>query len=121
MSFQYVYLLESQQEGDHHYVGLTEDLKARLAKHNQGEVPHTSLRSERRNEDCHGAALSKAGPPWIRVSRSELRLGEPRRSNLNFRPWVLKVAMAFREREKAASFERYLKSHSGRAFAKRHF
>jgi predicted GIY-YIG superfamily endonuclease len=55
MSFQYVYLLESQQSGDHHYVGLTDDLKARLAKHNQGEVPHTS----------------------------------------KFRPWALKVAVAF--------------------------
>ena len=81
MPFQYVYLLESEQAGEHHYVGLTDNLKARLAKHNHGEVPHTS----------------------------------------KFRPWVLKVAVAFREREKAAAFERYLKSHSGRAFAKRHF
>ena len=26
----------------HFYVGITDDLRARLAKHNAGEVPHTS-------------------------------------------------------------------------------
>ena len=81
MSFQYIYLLESQLGAEHHYVGLTDNLRARLSKHNQGEVPHTS----------------------------------------KFRHWILKVAVAFREREKAAAFERYLKSLSGRTFAKRHF
>ena len=38
-----------------------------------------------------------------------------------FRPWTIKTAIAFRERERASAFERYLKSGSGRAFAKRHF
>jgi predicted GIY-YIG superfamily endonuclease len=38
-----------------------------------------------------------------------------------FRPWVIKAAIAFRDRERASAFERYLKSGSGRAFAKRHF
>ncbi len=38
-----------------------------------------------------------------------------------FRPWRIENAFAFRSREKAAGFERYLKSHSGRAFAKKHF
>jgi putative endonuclease len=38
-----------------------------------------------------------------------------------FRPWKLRVALAFPEKEKAAAFERYLKSHSGRAFAAKHF
>lgn len=42
-------------------------------------------------------------------------------STAGHRPWSVDVAIAFREREKAAAFERYLKSHSGRAFAKRHF
>jgi predicted GIY-YIG superfamily endonuclease len=37
------------------------------------------------------------------------------------RPWSIDVAIAFRERDKAAIFERYLKTHSGRAFAKKHF
>jgi predicted GIY-YIG superfamily endonuclease len=38
-----------------------------------------------------------------------------------YRPWRIETAVAFRCRKKAASFERYLKSHSGRAFAKKHF
>lgn len=38
----YVYLLQSQSHPDQRYVGLTSDLKARLAKHNAGGVPHTS-------------------------------------------------------------------------------
>ena len=36
-------------------------------------------------------------------------------------PWRYRVLIAFPTREQAASFETYLKSHSGRAFAKRHF
>ncbi|MBN1547490.1 MAG: hypothetical protein JW902_12610 [Syntrophaceae bacterium] len=38
-----------------------------------------------------------------------------------FRPWELDVAIAFTSRERAAEFEKYLKSHSGRAFAAKHF
>jgi len=38
-----------------------------------------------------------------------------------FAPWQIEVAIAFRDRSKAAAFEQYLKSHSGRIFAKRHF
>ena len=38
-----------------------------------------------------------------------------------FLPWRIETAVAFRERAKAAAFEKYLKTHSGRAFAKRHF
>ena len=37
-----------------------------------------------------------------------------------WRPWRIEVAIAFRSRRKAAAFERYLKSHAGRAFARRH-
>jgi predicted GIY-YIG superfamily endonuclease len=36
------------------------------------------------------------------------------------RPWQIETAIAFRSREKAATFEKYLKSHSGRAFASKH-
>ena len=36
-----------------------------------------------------------------------------------FRPWRIKTAVAFTDRERAADFERYLKSASGRAFAKK--
>ena len=38
-----------------------------------------------------------------------------------YRPWQIETAIAFRSREKAAAFEKYLKSHSGRAFASKHF
>jgi predicted GIY-YIG superfamily endonuclease len=76
-----VYLLVSKAGESRHYVGLTEDLRERLRRHNAGEVPHTS----------------------------------------KYRPWKISVAVAFTSREKAAAFEKYLKSHSGRAFAKKHF
>jgi predicted GIY-YIG superfamily endonuclease len=79
MDFAYVYILESLADAGAYYVGLTTDLAARLAKHNAGEVPHTS----------------------------------------KFRPWRIKTALAFRDRIRAAAFERYLKSASGRAFSKK--
>ena len=81
MRFHYVYILESVTNPEHFYVGLAEDLHARLHKHNAGEVPHTS----------------------------------------KFKPWTIKTAIAFRDRERASAFERYLKSGSGRAFARKHF
>jgi len=37
------------------------------------------------------------------------------------RPWRLKLYIAFETRQLALRFERYLKSGSGHAFAKRHF
>ena len=36
-------------------------------------------------------------------------------------PWEIRTAIAFKEREVAAAFEAYLKTHSGRVFASRHF
>jgi predicted GIY-YIG superfamily endonuclease len=79
MSFFYVYILQSESEGKHFYVGRTEDLRARLAKHNAGEVPHMA----------------------------------------KFRPWQIKTAIAFNNEQRAIEFERYLKTASGRAFAKK--
>ena len=38
----YVYLLRSAFHPDQRYVGLTSDLKKRLAEHNAGKSPHTS-------------------------------------------------------------------------------
>jgi putative endonuclease len=37
-----------------------------------------------------------------------------------YRPWRLKTYVAFDSEKSAFAFERYLKSGSGRAFAKRH-
>jgi len=73
----YVYILESI-DSQHFYIGITDDLRARLAKHNAGEVPHTS----------------------------------------KYGPWRLKTYVAFSNKAQAVAFERYLKSASGRAFAK---
>lgn len=81
MNFHYVHILQSVPMPDRFYVGLSDDLRERLSKHNAGGVPHTS----------------------------------------KFRPWGIKTAIAFRDRERASAFERYLKSGSGRAFVKRHF
>jgi predicted GIY-YIG superfamily endonuclease len=36
-----------------------------------------------------------------------------------FKPWRIKTAIAFTDRSRAAAFERYLKSASGSAFAKK--
>jgi putative endonuclease len=77
---EYVYILESL-DSEHFYVGITDDLRARLAKHNAGEVSHTS----------------------------------------KYRPWRLRIYFAFSDEARALAFEKYLKSGSGRAFAKKHF
>jgi predicted GIY-YIG superfamily endonuclease len=34
-----------------------------------------------------------------------------------FKPWTLVTYLAFRDKSQALSFEKYLKSHSGKAFA----
>ena len=40
---------------------------------------------------------------------------------VRYRPWQLHVVIEFPDEQRAIRFERYLKSGSGRAFAKRHF
>ena len=37
------------------------------------------------------------------------------------KPWELVVSIEFTDERRALAFEKYLKSGSGRAFAKRHF
>ena len=76
-----VYLLQSESHAKQRYVGFTTDLKARLAKHNANDSPHTS----------------------------------------KFTPWSLVAYFAFRTKNAAVAFEKYLKSGLGRAFAERHF
>ena len=41
------------------------------------------------------------------------------RHSMKYRPWRIKTAIAFSDHDKAISFEKYLKSASGRAFAKK--
>lgn len=38
----YVYILRSLKSPEHFYVGVTDDLRERLKKHNAGEVTHTA-------------------------------------------------------------------------------
>jgi len=38
-----------------------------------------------------------------------------------YKPWGLKNFFGFLDKEKAVAFEKYLKTHSGRAFSKKHF
>ena len=38
-----------------------------------------------------------------------------------YKPWKIRTFTAFPEKVKALSFEKYLKSHSGRAFTAKHF
>jgi predicted GIY-YIG superfamily endonuclease len=42
-------------------------------------------------------------------------------STARYRPWAVTVVIEFTDEGRAACFERYLKSPSGRAFARRHF
>jgi predicted GIY-YIG superfamily endonuclease len=76
----YVYLLRSISYPKQRYIGLTEDVDARLIAHNAGHSPHTA----------------------------------------KYRPWATVAVVRFEDDEKAAAFERYLKTGSGWAFAKRH-
>ena len=78
-SFHYVYILESLAEAGRYYMGSTQNLRERLARHNHGEVAHSS----------------------------------------KYRPWRIKTAIAFTDRRRAVAFEGYLKTASGRAFAKK--
>ncbi len=41
-------------------------------------------------------------------------------STAKHKPWKINNAISFIEKEKALAFEKYLKSHSGRVFAKKH-
>ncbi|MEI6243883.1 MAG: GIY-YIG nuclease family protein [Acidobacteriota bacterium] len=46
---------------------------------------------------------------------------DPHGHTVRHRPWSVVVTVEFRDEHTAFCFERYLKTGSGRAFAKRHF
>ena len=54
-------------------------------------------------------------------SRLDWHNSGPSGHTVSYRPWSLVVSMEFPTESEAARFEKYLKSGSGRAFAKRHF
>jgi len=41
-NFTYVYILQSGVDPERFYTGCTSDLRKRLARHNNGDVPHTA-------------------------------------------------------------------------------
>ena len=53
--------------------------------------------------------------------RLEWHNGGPCGYTLNHRPWRVIISTEFPDEQSAVRFEKYLKSGSGRAFAKRHF
>ena len=75
----YVYILQSLSDAERYYVGVTDNLTTRLAKHNAGDVAHTS----------------------------------------KHRPWRVKTYVGFSDDNQGLAFEKYLKTASGRAFAKK--
>ena len=77
----FVYILRSESDSSHHYVGIASDPDERLRWHNEGPRGYTTAH----------------------------------------RPWSIAVSIEFPTEDEAPRFERYLKSGSGRAFAKRHF
>jgi putative endonuclease len=54
-------------------------------------------------------------------NRLDWHNGGPSGHTVEHRPWRVVVAIEFADDRAALRFERYLKSGSGRAFAKRHF
>jgi putative endonuclease len=66
------------------------------------------------------------GRPYVGVTSDVARRLETHNAGgsiytAQHRPWRLAVAVEFATEHRALQFERYLKSGSGRAFAKRHF
>lgn len=54
-------------------------------------------------------------------NRLEWHNAGPSGQPVQHRPWSIVVSLEFADEQTALRFERYLKSGSGRAFAKRHF
>ena len=77
----FVYILRSDRNPEHHYVGTKGDVESRLDWHNRGPCGHTT----------------------------------------RHRPWSMVVVIELPTERQAVRFEKYLKSGSGRAFARRHF
>lgn len=62
--------------------------------------------------------VGMSGDPSRRLN--EHNSGESIHTNKH-KPWKIVVTVGFDDAGKASAFERYLKSGSGRAFAKKHF
>jgi predicted GIY-YIG superfamily endonuclease len=72
------------------------------------------------NPESHYVGCTNNVPDRLRRHNSGRSDSQSRHTSLNG-PWELIVEIGFADRAKAFAFERYLKSGSGRAFAKKHF
>jgi predicted GIY-YIG superfamily endonuclease len=77
----YVYIRESLLETEHFYAGITDDVPARLTKHNAGEVPHTSKYRPWRIK-TNVASVMKSKLSRSRNSLSQARVGHSQRKRL---------------------------------------
>ena len=68
------------------------------------------------DETCHYTGLTENLETRLKAHNT----GQVPHTSKN-KPWRIETAVAFRSRQKATEFEKYLKSHSGRAFATKHF
>ena len=68
------------------------------------------------NETIHYTGITQ--DVQARLIRRNQRLCAP---TAKYRPWRIQTAIAFDSEIKARAFERYLKTGSGREFARRHF
>ena len=71
-------------------------------------------------------SVSNPGQTYIGITDELKRRLQDRNSGdsphtSKYRPWELVAAVAFADDQKAAAFEQYLKTGSGRAFAAKHF
>jgi predicted GIY-YIG superfamily endonuclease len=72
IGMKYVYILESL-DAEHFYVGIADDVAARLAKHNAGEVPHTSKYRPWRINTYIAFSDEKRAIAFERISKIGLR------------------------------------------------
>lgn len=72
--------------------------------------------SDRSHDWIRNSARQPSSPPATAAQAH----GHSMRTR-DHRPWKLLVALEFAHASAAGAFERYLKTGSGRAFAKRHF
>ena len=75
----YVYIIRSISHPEKQYVGITQNMRKRLANHNIGTTPYSK----------------------------------------KYKPWEFIMCLCFKSKDKAVEFEKYLKTASGKAFAKR--
>ena len=75
---------------------------------------------------CHAESSGQAQIPYTGVTQDlHERLAMHNSGHVphtsKFAPWYIETTIAFRDKEKAFAYERYLKSGAGRAYAIKHF